>query len=123
MKKFRNDIILIACFLLVAILLLISLYACGEKDNLVAYVYHNNNLVLTIDLDSLEQETIYNVDGDVDTVVIAASKDGIRILEAGCKDEICINQGTINNSAQTITCLPNKVVIKLEGKKGVDVES
>lgn len=122
MKKFKNDIILIVSILVVAIVMLISLYACGQKDNLVAYVYHDNQLVLTIDLDTLEEETIYTVEGDVSKVVIAASKSGVRVLEAGCTDEICMNQGIINNSAQTITCLPNKIVIRLEGKEGVDVE-
>ncbi len=122
MKKIRNDLILIGCIILVALMLLIGIYSCGTKDNLVAYVYHNNELVLTIDLSTLEEETIFYVDGDVNTVSIVASNKGIRISEAGCKDNVCVNQGIINNSSQTITCLPNRIVIKLEGKEGVDVE-
>lgn len=122
MKKFKNDLILIGSIILLAVLLLIGIYSSGEKDNLVAYVYHNNEIVLTIDLTSLEEETIYIVEGDVHSVTIVASNKGIRISEAGCKDNVCVNQGIINNSAQTITCLPNRIVIKLEGKEGVDVE-
>ena len=122
MKKIRNDLILIGCIILIAVILLIGIYSCGKKDNLVAYVYHNNEVVLTIDLSTLEEETIYYVEGDVDTVVIIASNKGIRISEAGCKDNVCVNQGMINNSAQTITCLPNRIVIRLEGKEGVDVQ-
>ena len=73
MKKIRNDLILIGCIILIAVILLIGIYSCGKKDNLVAYVYHNNEVVLTIDLSTLEEETIYYVEGDVDTVVIVAS--------------------------------------------------
>lgn len=86
----------------------------------MAYIYHGNELVETIDLETLKEETTYQVEGDLGRVVFVADAKGIRVLEARCPDEICIHQGKITSTAGTITCLPNKVYVRLEGK-GVDV--
>ena len=35
--------------------------------------------------------------------------------EANCRDGLCIRQGRMKNAAKTIVCLPNEVVVSLEG--------
>lgn len=39
----------------------------------------------------------------------------VFITDADCPDKLCIRQGHINNTSQSIVCLPNKVVIELIG--------
>ncbi len=43
-------------------------------------------------------------------------KDGeVSITDADCPDKLCIKQGWISSTSQSIVCLPNKVVIELTG--------
>ena len=37
------------------------------------------------------------------------------MLEANCRDGLCIRQGRVRNTAKRIVCLPNGVVVHLEG--------
>lgn len=120
MSKIRNDLILIIGIIIIALVCLICFNACSNDENLIAEVYFENNVILTIDFEKLEDETIYYVDGAKGKVGIKASKKGVWIFDANCPDQLCIKQGIISNSAQTITCLPNKIIIKLVGK-GVDI--
>lgn len=120
MKKLRNDILLIGGIVVICIIMIISFYACSVKENLMASVYHKETLVLTIDLNNLIEEEQFIVQGDLDEVIIIANKKGVRISSAGCKDEICINQGTIYMSSQSLVCLPNRIYIRLVGN-GLDV--
>ena len=50
---------------------------------------------------------------------IVEIKDGEAfITDADCPDKLCIRQGAIDNTSQTIVCLPNKVVIEIIGPDG-----
>jgi len=45
-------------------------------------------------------------------------KDGsIRVKSSTCTDKICIKEGEISSSGQTIICLPNQVVITVINEK------
>ena len=47
-------------------------------------------------------------------LVIAGGK--ASIVEADCPDGICVKQGKISHTGQTIVCLPHKLVIEITGK-------
>ena len=47
-------------------------------------------------------------------LVIEGGKASIE--EADCPDGICVKQGKISHTGQTIVCLPHKLVIEITGK-------
>lgn len=113
MHKLRNDLILIGIIVFVAVLSLILFFTLNTNENLVAYIYYDKELVYTCEIG---QKQTYEANG----VKIVIDERGVYVLDSDCEDKICVHQGIITMSGQTITCLPNKVFIKLEGK-GVDV--
>ena len=79
------------------------------KDGANAVVYHNNHLYGVY---SLSQEKVIKIrEGNI--LEITGGK--IRMKEASCPDQICRKQGWIKSRGESIICLPNKVVITLEG--------
>ena len=117
MKKIRNDIILITSILIIIAIFFLVLFLNQKSDNLVCQIYKNDELVNEVRLDHDEQIKIETTDG---YVLINITKDYVEFLESTCPDKVCVHQGKINKSGQTITCLPNKIYVKLVGK-GADV--
>ena len=66
-KKLRNDIILIASLLLVAIISLILVISSRQKTKVFANVYVQNEPVLSIDLSKKEEKdyTVHGIKGDL----------------------------------------------------------
>mgnify|MGYP000047909493 FL=1 len=46
--------------------------------------------------------------------VIEIAEGGVRMKEADCPDQICVNHLAISRDGESIICLPNKVVIAIE---------
>lgn len=43
-------------------------------------------------------------------------KDGtVQMAYSTCKNQICVNDGSINMTNQSIVCLPNKVLVEITG--------
>lgn len=102
-------------FKLVGILLTVSLigilgFKLFSKSGNSAFVYHDGNLVLTIDL-SVDKE--YVVAGDLGDVAIVVRDGKIKVEEETSPLHLCSKQGFIDNSTESIVCLPNKIVINI----------
>jgi hypothetical protein len=39
----------------------------------------------------------------------------VQMTYSSCKNQICVDKGKINQTSQSIVCLPNKVVITIQG--------
>jgi hypothetical protein len=52
-------------------------------------------------------------DGGENTVLVEPGR--ICISEADCPDKVCVHQGYIENGVVPIVCLPNQLVIRIEG--------
>ncbi|GAA2902872.1 NusG domain II-containing protein [Enterococcus pseudoavium] len=50
--------------------------------------------------------------------LIEVKGDRIRIKEANCGDQICVRRGWIDQSGETIVCLPHKLLIEIKSSDG-----
>ena len=117
-KNVKNDIILTASVLTVAVLafFIISLtsrkggYAEVKKDGKIIGKYP-----LSRDIEvEIENEVGYNL------LVI---KDGkAYITEADCPDKLCVRQGSAEKDGETIVCLPNKTVVTIRSGEPNDTD-
>ena len=59
--------------------------------------------------DPLAEDGTYSLNGGTNVLQIEDGK--ARMIEAHCPDHYCMNQGSIRNTGETITCLPNKLTV------------
>lgn len=111
------------------ILLLLCGTACffmnrGTGDNrMTAEIYRNNVLVRTVDLGAVTEPYLFTIDGEIGTNVIAVEPGRIRVQEADCPDQVCVNQGWQADGVLPIVCLPNKLVIQLTASDGTSADN
>ncbi|MEG0021431.1 MAG: NusG domain II-containing protein [Bacilli bacterium] len=115
----KQDKILILFILLVTTLLFTFLNLTEDKDISSAYVYYEDKLIKTIDLNGKEKE--YKVDGYNGVVRIIAGNGKIKVKTEKSPLHLCSKQGYITKSYEEIVCLPNKIVIKLKNNSDLDV--
>lgn len=120
-KTLRNDIILIASLLLVAVLSLILVISSRSKASTLAHIYVQDELVLTVDLSSKEEKT-YDVYGLNGKLVVETKNGSIRVKESNCPHQDCVKMGFINTSNRPIICAYNATYIIIEGTVTYDVE-
>ena len=111
MSKWLNkrDIILIVSLLLVGIIALVIWHFVYSVDGSYITVEQRGNLIGTYPL-NVDKEIDIEYRGDVVNKIVI--EDGYcHMEEAECPDHLCIKQGKVNKSGQTIVCLPNRVVV------------
>ena len=116
MKK--KDIILIAC----ALALAAGLYALSQitlgapKTTVVVLVNGEEALRKPLSVDGRYE--IAQEDGAVN--ILEVSGGAVRMVEANCRDGLCISQGVMRSAAKTIVCLPHNLIVRLEGDGAQD---
>ena len=111
MKK--KDIILIAAALIAALALYaLSQMAFGGSVTTVS-VTVNGQQALRVPLAVEDTYEIRQDDGSLN--VLQVSGGAARMIEANCRDGLCVSQGAVRNAAKAIVCLPHSLVVQLEG--------
>ncbi len=118
-KTLRNDIILIASLLLVAIISLVLVLSSRQKNITTAKVYVQNELRLTVDLN--KDETYY-IDGTKGQLTVETKDGAIAVIESNCPHQDCVNMGYVKTSNRPIICAYNQTYIVIEGTASYDVE-
>ena len=109
-KKTRiRDIILIASLTLIGLVLLLLVNTKAERGSFAVVQVDG----VTVARYALSEDGVFVLNGGSNTIEI---KDGkIRMLEAQCPNLQCVHQGWISKSYQSIVCLPNKMIVTIEG--------
>ncbi len=111
----------------ITLLLLVSgvlgcIFVTGRKDGKTAVIYHNGQEVQRIDLAAITEPYTIALHGENGAEnVILAEHGAISMQSASCPDGLCVQRGRITGSGLPIVCLPNHVIIEIEG--GADDES
>lgn len=111
----KKDIYLILFIFLISFLC-IFLLKTNQKKGSIANVYYENQLVLSIDLQDKTTRT-YEVEGYNGTVLILTANGKVKVVEEKSPKHLCSKQGFIEHFYETIICLPNKIVIKIENNE------
>ena len=108
-KKLLRDIILIVAALSAGVVLLIVTGSRGKAGSCAVVMVRNNETARY----SLSTDGIYTINGGTNTIEI---KDGkVRMTEAECPNHLCVRQGWISFSGQSIVCLPNELSVTITG--------
>ena len=62
---------------------------------------------------AFEKRLSISTDHGNNTIVINSNE--VKILDADCKDELCIKQGSISKVGKTLICLLNELIIEIKG--------
>ena len=118
-KTLRNDIILIASLLLVAIISFIFVFSSRQKNVTTAKVYVQNELRLTVDL---SKNDVYEIEGTKGTLKAEVKDGAIAVIESNCPHQDCVQMGFVSTSNRPIICAYNATYIVIEGTATFDVE-
>lgn len=120
LKAFDYIIILAVLALSVALFIL---SAHGHTTASQCVVEVNGKEYARVDMITLNEEKIINIDNKFGTNKIVINKNGVYITESSCPDKTEIASGRIDKAGQSLVCLPNRLVVRLEGKVASDAVS
>ena len=115
-KKIKNDIIFIAALLLVLAVLGAFLLLFRQEGSTVK-VTVNGQIYGTYSLDKNQTVEIKTENG---YNILVIENGTARIEEASCPDGVCSSHRPIRFSNSSIICLPNKVVVSINGEEKED---
>ena len=116
MKK--RDLILIASILIVAIALFLVIEMTKEEGAGVTVKVDG----IEVAEYSLAKNGTHSLNGGTNILVIEDGK--AYLSDANCPDKLCVHQGKISMTGETITCLPNKLTVTVFGtEESIDLIS
>lgn len=116
MSKARVIQIIILTILISSVGSIIFLYYFNSSEKLTAEIYQDGNLLYSIDLANVTDSyeiTIPGLNNSDSFNTILVERNTISMTNASCPDHICVKTGKITSPLVPITCLPNKVVIRI----------
>ena len=122
-KTKKNDIILIGGILVLALLAYagMTLFQGANTHNAEAVVLIDGVEYGSFPLDKDTVERIELPDGSYNVLEIKEGK--ADVTEASCPDGICVNHRAVSRQKQSITCLPNKLVVEIRNGEVSDVDA
>ena len=112
----RNSAILIASllalFLVLYLIQRLSSASYEEASSLKAVIRIGGEKVHTMDLDHDETYTVKTPDGHYNVVVV--ENHCVRVLEADCRNQVCVKTGQIRYPGEVIACMPHEMILDIE---------
>lgn len=89
-----------------------------KEKGVIARITQDGKVLYEIQLNEVPGPQTYHVNGETGYNTVLVQQGHVRMMEASCPDQVCVNQGWISDNALPIVCLPNKVIIEIIGGEG-----
>lgn len=117
----RDYVTFATLVLLGVILFVVTAVRAQNTRGEVAVITVDGDVFGTYSLDEPQTISITDENGEVTNTAVISDGE-IYMDDADCPDKLCVKQGTIHGAGRSIICLPNRVVISVEGG-GSDYDS
>jgi len=111
----KGDLIIYTFILGIFIFLSTTMVELKEIKGDRVEIYVNNRLKYTYKLQKKEKK--FHVDTDIGGVDVELKDYKVRVTSSYSPRKLCVKQGWISNSGQTIIGVPDKLLIKIVGKE------
>lgn len=122
LKPKWGDLIVVLLVLIAAAAVLLSLRP-ESGGRLTAVVRLDGVEVARRDLSGLEGSVFLEVEGAAYPITVEFAPGKVRIYETACPSRDCYATGWVDRAGGQIVCLPNRMVIALEGEKTSDIDA
>ena len=117
-----GDKILIVSILIIAVAFLgFKALQNDSSGDLIAVVSQDGEKLEEINLTKLEDSQTIVIEEPLHQVILA-EKGRIRFAESDCPNQNCVDTGWLTKASDKAVCLPNKVVITIEGEGESEVD-
>lgn len=100
--------------ILAAAFMVAAFFSATGAETVTAVVIKDGQELKRINLDSLEKPISLEIEDEYYDRIVA-EKGRIRFQDADCPDKVCISTGWISRPGQIAVCLPNRLILKIEG--------
>jgi hypothetical protein len=126
--KILDKIILVVLVIFSILPAGIAMFAKSNNENSTIVIKVNNKVEKKIPLNNLNESKIYEFNFNNNIGYVEVKNGRVRMVEMNkeiCPNVICSDTGWIDKTYQTIVCLPNNIVVTIEGAKddGVDAQT
>lgn len=113
----RGDRILIISIFILSVLLLLFLncFLFSQPASDVK-IEINGKYYAQYSLKNLHEPKQVRIETEYGYNLLLLEQGQVTVLESSCKDKLEMNAGTINRAGQQLVCLPNRLVVRLDGK-------
>ena len=109
-----GDLLVALVILALAAALAVFLFPRSEQA-LTVRVVQDGELFFSCCLSDLGEPLQLSVEGPY-PLTLELSREGVRVLETACPGEDCLHTGMISQVGRQIICLPNRLVVTLQGE-------
>ena len=67
---------------------------------------------------SLDESQRAELNGPLGKAMIEIANGGVRVLSSPCRQQVCVRMGEARHAGDLIACVPNHLVIGIEGQQG-----
>ncbi|HWR61794.1 MAG TPA: NusG domain II-containing protein [Clostridia bacterium] len=122
--RFKKGDLIIVVILAAAVIAWLGVNKLGDsKTETQAIIETNGSIYKTVPIKpGMEQEKIHIELGNGKHIDIVVDENGAFVEDVVCPDRICQKTGVVNKVGQSIVCLPNKVVVYIEGEAEAEIE-
>lgn len=122
-KLKKGDIIIVVILIAAAI----SWYGINllneSKDEKQIVIETNGEAYKTISMQQgMQQQEVHIELENGNHIDIVIDENGAYVKDVICPDKVCQKTGVVNKVGQSIVCLPNKVIVYVEGKTESNVD-
>lgn len=114
----KGDWLIIGTALVALLVILFLPQFGGDTESGKAVISVDGKTVSTIEL-NVAEEGEFQLEA-LPEVRFSIRNGKIAILNGNCPDHICERTGYINRAGESIICLPNRIIVQIEGNSSVD---
>ena len=112
-NKYTRDLLIVGILLLAALLLFVLMRSRQEKATT-----SSAQAVVTVDGEEIGRYPLgvsgtFSLNGGSNILVVENGE--AWVSEASCPDKVCMGMGKISRNGEFIACLPNRLIVVVEG--------